>query len=116
RLEAAEDGAVPDAGALRDLVDADVEAALGEALARSVEHAVEVPLRVGAKRHALMTGAVRADAWICSTSRRRRTTTRTTSAASTKTAPPANAQWKPCTPRSSRESRARGHRRSAATC
>ena len=49
--EVAEDRAVADARAPGDLVDADVEAALGEALARDVEQAVEVALRVGAERH-----------------------------------------------------------------
>ena len=49
RREPAEDGAVADAGAPGDLVDAHVDALLGEALGRRLEHAVEVALRVGAE-------------------------------------------------------------------
>ena len=71
--EVAEDRAVADARPPRDLVDADVEPALGEALARHVEQAVEIALRVGAERHPPIgtTSACTAVAWIRSTSLRR---------------------------------------------
>src|SRR5581483_9121832 len=97
RREAAEDRPVADAGTPRDLVDADVEAALGEALAGHLEQPVVIALRVGPERHAPSAGCARAAAWMRSTSRRRRRTVSTTRPASTKPPPAANAQWKPCT-------------------
>ena len=59
RREAPEDRRVPDAGSACDLVDADVGAVLGERLGCGVEHAGQVPLRVGSqRRHVAGTGSV----------------------------------------------------------
>ncbi len=96
RREPAEDGAVADAGAARDLVDAHVDAPLCEARSGRHQQAVEVALRVGAEfRHPI--GTVAASASIASTSRRRSSETYATSAPRTKIAPPRNATWKPST-------------------
>src|SRR5579864_4007164 len=90
RGEAAEHGAVTDAGAPRHLVDADVDPALGEALLRRAEDEVEVSLRVGP--HAPTTAAPPvASASMRATSRLRRSASISTSAATTNTDAPANA-------------------------
>ncbi len=89
RREAAEDGAVADACAARDLVDADVDAALGEALACCAEDAIEISLSVGS--HAAIGAACEASASMWTTSRLRKSASSTTSAAMTKIAAPANA-------------------------
>ena len=107
-------------------------AALGEGLRRRLEHALEVALSVGAerRRHAIGTGAGSAE--ICATSSFRSSTSSSTSPASTNAArsgerPVEAVRRAPrrrvaadgfaaARPRSSRGSRARARRRSAATC
>src|SRR5579862_113704 len=89
RREAAEHGAVTDARAASDLVDAHVDPALGEALLCSAEDEVEIALGVGP--HAATGAAWLASASIRATSRLRSSESMTTSPARTKIAAPANA-------------------------
>ena len=93
RREAAEDGAVPDARPPGDLVDARVEAVLGEALRRGCEQAVAVPLRVGAETGGaqIPAPAVAASAAMPRTWCARSITTKATRPARTKATLPANA-------------------------
>src|SRR5262245_40684251 len=98
--KASKDGGVSDPCLPGDLVDADVAAALGEERGCRVEDALEVALRVRAKRgatHAAGTGAAAASASIvapCSLPSRARIVTRP---AVPHTAAAPNAQWKPVT-------------------